>query len=196
MHTDEEEKKLASITDQISLPSARWVQLSRHTSQGTARQEGWQQPASTLPPSLSDRPSICVDSTLWLPTAYAHIAKLTSNSSQTSYYFSIAQLLPAAVQMLVSLIIGPLAGVAGSLKWPAIPCSFAQLWATSSTHVLPRWHSSVWAIVGARCLVGAASGSGSLAMAYLTVSTEASERLEACLTTAQQVVSRWSSTRP
>lgn len=121
-----------------------------------------------------------MDSTLWLPTAYAHIAQLTTNSTQTSHYLSIAQLLPAAVQLVVSLLIGPLAASIGSLKWPTcllLLCSAVGNFVYSCA--APHAIHNVWAIVGARCLVGLASGSASLAMAYLTVSTTADRRLEA-----------------
>ncbi|TKY85617.1 hypothetical protein EX895_005779 [Sporisorium graminicola] len=121
-----------------------------------------------------------MDSTLWLPTAYEHIAKSTSSGGEASHFLSLAQLLPAAVQLFVSLFIGPLAGMAGSLKWPVcflLLCSamgnfIYSLGAPGAIH-------NVWAIVGARSLLGLASGSASLAMAYLTVSTAADKRIEA-----------------
>ncbi|KAJ9479284.1 putative membrane protein [Pseudozyma hubeiensis] len=121
-----------------------------------------------------------MDSTLWLPTAYAHIAKCTSSSRDASNFLSLAQLLPAAVQFFVSLLIGPLAGMAGSLKWPA--CSLLLCSAVGNfvySVAAPGAINKVWVIVGARCLLGLASGSSSLAMAYLTISTAADKRIEA-----------------
>ncbi len=121
-----------------------------------------------------------MDSTLWLPTAYEHIAKCTSNRTETSHYLSLAQLLPAAVQLFVSLLVGPLAAMAGSLKWPAcflLLCSAVGNFIYSVA--APGGINNVWAIVGARCLLGLASGSASLAMAYLTVSTASHQRIEA-----------------
>jgi hypothetical protein len=121
-----------------------------------------------------------MDSTLWLPTAYQHLAKCTSNGTETSHYLSLAQLLPAAVQLFVSLFVGPLAAMVGSLKWPA--CFLLLCSAVGNliySLAAPGGINNVWAIVGARCLLGLASGSASLAMAYLTVSTASHQRIEA-----------------
>ncbi|KAI3482475.1 hypothetical protein L1887_54898 [Cichorium endivia] len=92
-----------------------------------------------------------MDSTLWLPTAYQHLAKCTSNGTETSHYLSLAQLLPAAVQLFVSLFVGPLAAMVGSLKWPAcflLLCSVVGNLIYSLA--APGGINNVWAIVGAR----------------------------------------------
>lgn len=153
-----------------------------------------QQASSATPPASKDDSNLLIrlfpvflialqfgmDSTLWLPTAYEHIAKCTSSGSEATRFLSLAQLIPAAVQLFVSLLVGPLAAMAGSLKWPAVLlllCSATGNFIYSMA--APGGIDNVWAIVGARCLLGLASGSASLAMAYLTVSTTADRRIEA-----------------
>ena len=120
-----------------------------------------------------------LDSTLWLPTVFSFIRTLKGDDA--AYYLSIAQLLPAAVQLFVSLIIGPIVGYLGcSLKWPIVAfvlCSAAGnfIYSCAGVHAI----GDVWALIGGRMLSALASGSSSLSMSYLAICTSAAERLPA-----------------
>lgn len=119
-----------------------------------------------------------LDATLYLPTVYAFAVTLERNAP---YYVSLTQLLPAAVQVVVSLMIGPIVGMLGSsLKWPTVVlvamCAIGNfVYSCAGEHAI----GSVWALIGGRMVCGLASGASSLSMAYLSVSTTAAERLPA-----------------
>lgn len=119
-----------------------------------------------------------LDATLYLPTVYAFVATLQHDAP---FFVSLAQLLPSAVQFLVSLAVGPAVGLLGcSLKWAIVAfvaaCAIGNvLYSCAGQHAI----SSVWAIIGGRMVCGLASGASSLSMAYLSVSTSPAERLPA-----------------
>lgn len=121
-----------------------------------------------------------IDSTLWLPTAFAYISTLVT-PSDAHYYLSVTQLLPAAIQFLVSILVGPTVAYFGcSLKWPMvffIMCSSIGnfIYSCAGTHAI----GNVWAMIGGRMLSGLASGSSSLSMTYIVVSSSTEERLKA-----------------
>ena len=121
-----------------------------------------------------------IDSTLWLPTAFSYISTLVT-SSNAHYYLSITQLLPAAIQFFVSLLVGPTVAYFGcSLKWPMvffILCSSVGnfIYSCAGMHAI----GNIWALIGGRMLCGLASGSSSLSMTYIVVSSSTEERLRA-----------------
>ncbi|SPO28023.1 uncharacterized protein UTRI_05166 [Ustilago trichophora] len=185
VHHDDDEPRLSSSRTATDGPCGQAESSADDSSQPNAKEEAQEEPRQrslvmSLLPVFLIALQFGMDSTLWLPTAYAHIAKCISGAEHVSSYLSLAQLLPAAVQLFVSLLIGPLAAMAGSLKWPAVGlllCSAVGNFIYSLAG--PGAINNVWAIVGSRCLMGLASGSASLAMAYLAVATTADQRLEA-----------------
>lgn len=120
-----------------------------------------------------------IDGTLWLPTVFSYIATLVPPGKE-HYYLSIAQLLPSAVQVFVSLLVGPVVAYMGaSLKWSMVGficISFIGnfLYSCAGPHAI----GDVWALIGGRMLAGLASGSSSLAMSYIVMSSSMDERLE------------------
>ncbi|WFD34151.1 hypothetical protein MCUN1_000987 [Malassezia cuniculi] len=120
-----------------------------------------------------------IDSTLWLPTVFSYISTITAHR-RVHYYLSLAQLLPSAVQVFVSLLVGPIVALFTlSLKWSMVVfilLSFVGNFLYSCAG--PFAINNVWALIGGRMLAGLASGSSALAMSYIVSSSSTDERLE------------------
>ena len=120
-----------------------------------------------------------LDSTLWLPTVLSYATLLAPHDAER--VVSYAQFLPSMVQLVVSILTGPVAAYfSASLKWCIVfflLCSAAgnTVYACAGPHAIGH----AWALIGGHMLSGAASGAASLALSYIVMVASADDRLAA-----------------